>query len=72
MRCGRIIGRLWLRIAGGLNEECLNIKLRESIKGEAEAYMGVTGMCAYMYNQMWAKMEQRYSLPKLPVGDYLH
>ena len=55
----------WKTLAknSGLNEECLNIKLRESIKWEAQAYMGTTGMCAYTYNQMWAKMEKRYSLP---------
>ena len=55
----------WKTLASnsGLNEECLVIKLRESIKGEAEKYMGETGMRSLGYHDMWVKLQQRYSLP---------
>ena len=54
-----------LAINSQLNTDCLLIKLRESLVGQAAEYIGKTGMSILSYDQIWQKLSLRYAVPWL-------
>ena len=57
----------WEKLANGcqLSEDCLLIKLRESLIGRAAEYIGKTGMASLTYKEVWNKLNFRYAIPWL-------
>ena len=55
----------WKQLANhsGLEDDCLIIKLRESLVGKVREYIGVHGMSTLSYNQTWEKLKERYAVP---------
>ena len=55
----------WKQLANnsGLDNDCLIIKLRESLIGKVREYIGVNGMSVLSYNQTWEKLKERYAVP---------
>ena len=57
----------WEKLANGckLSQDCLLIKLRESLVGRAAEYIGKTGMASLSYDEVWDKLKLRYAVPWL-------
>ena len=57
----------WEKLANGckLSQECLLIKLRESLVGRAAEYIGKTGLASLSYDEVWDKLKLRYAVPWL-------